>query len=247
PWFTPYQFAGNKPIQAIDLDGLEEWVVNSVTNSFKSLEGYKLSLNRETKESIVTITLLQDVELRKVGLQQQRDYPTGQLRQYNDHLNPAGEITSVGLTEFEITGWGTRSIVGEAMQVTNIGDRRNIEKVFQIENLKVDLGNFEINQLPQEYSERNVFENPVVKAYSSLVKKRPDLLTTGNVPYKSVGNYIEDFVGLALEQSTEGIVPSSIIQQTGYTVIDISLDAEYEASKEIKKAANSIKTVELSK
>ena len=24
PWYTPYQFAGNKPIQAIDLDGLEE-------------------------------------------------------------------------------------------------------------------------------------------------------------------------------------------------------------------------------
>jgi RHS repeat-associated protein len=28
PWYTPYQFAGNTPIQAIDLDGLEEWKVN---------------------------------------------------------------------------------------------------------------------------------------------------------------------------------------------------------------------------
>ncbi|UAY53255.1 glycosyl hydrolase 108 family protein [Ferruginibacter albus] len=27
PWYTPYQFAGNSPIQAIDLDGLEEWKV----------------------------------------------------------------------------------------------------------------------------------------------------------------------------------------------------------------------------
>lgn len=25
PWYTPYQFAGNKPIYAIDLDGLEEY------------------------------------------------------------------------------------------------------------------------------------------------------------------------------------------------------------------------------
>jgi len=25
PWYTPYQFAGNKPIEAIDLDGLEEF------------------------------------------------------------------------------------------------------------------------------------------------------------------------------------------------------------------------------
>jgi RHS repeat-associated protein len=27
PFYTPYQFAGNKPIIAIDMDGLEEWVV----------------------------------------------------------------------------------------------------------------------------------------------------------------------------------------------------------------------------
>ena len=27
PWYTPYQFAGNTPIQAIDLDGLEEYFV----------------------------------------------------------------------------------------------------------------------------------------------------------------------------------------------------------------------------
>jgi RHS repeat-associated protein len=27
PWYSPYQFAGNKPIQATDLDGLEEYVV----------------------------------------------------------------------------------------------------------------------------------------------------------------------------------------------------------------------------
>jgi hypothetical protein len=25
PWYTPYQFAGNKPINSIDLDGLEEY------------------------------------------------------------------------------------------------------------------------------------------------------------------------------------------------------------------------------
>jgi RHS repeat-associated protein len=27
PWYTPYQFAGNKPITAVDLDGLEEKIV----------------------------------------------------------------------------------------------------------------------------------------------------------------------------------------------------------------------------
>jgi hypothetical protein len=28
PWYTPYQFAGNKPIVAIDLDGLEEFIIH---------------------------------------------------------------------------------------------------------------------------------------------------------------------------------------------------------------------------
>jgi RHS repeat-associated protein len=31
PWYTPYQFAGNKPIWAIDLDGLEEVLINTYT------------------------------------------------------------------------------------------------------------------------------------------------------------------------------------------------------------------------
>ena len=40
PWYTPYQFAGNKPIWAVDLDGLEEFVIthwyDSNNNIYKS-------------------------------------------------------------------------------------------------------------------------------------------------------------------------------------------------------------------
>ncbi len=36
PWFTPYQFAGNKPIWAIDLDGLED---KEVTHYFDNVGG----------------------------------------------------------------------------------------------------------------------------------------------------------------------------------------------------------------
>lgn len=35
PWYTPYQFAGNKPIVAIDLDGLEEYIVHQYFNQGK--------------------------------------------------------------------------------------------------------------------------------------------------------------------------------------------------------------------
>lgn len=34
PWYSPYQFAGNTPIVAIDMDGLEEYVVHNFRNHF---------------------------------------------------------------------------------------------------------------------------------------------------------------------------------------------------------------------
>lgn len=37
PWYTPYQFAGNTPIQAIDLDGLEDFYVRKKLPSGKEI------------------------------------------------------------------------------------------------------------------------------------------------------------------------------------------------------------------
>ncbi|MBW7943715.1 MAG: hypothetical protein H3C64_15365, partial [Candidatus Kuenenia stuttgartiensis] len=46
PWYTPYQFAGNKPIIAIDLDGLEDYIVINYYNRNKEPE----------RTSIITLT-----------------------------------------------------------------------------------------------------------------------------------------------------------------------------------------------
>jgi hypothetical protein len=48
PYYTPYQFAGNMPIWAIDIDGLEEMTVNSVANVIKDIKG-----NIVTKPTVV--------------------------------------------------------------------------------------------------------------------------------------------------------------------------------------------------
>ena len=45
PWYTPYQFAGNSPIQNIDLDGLEE-----VHYSYIWFDGYRTKIALETEE-----------------------------------------------------------------------------------------------------------------------------------------------------------------------------------------------------
>jgi RHS repeat-associated protein len=41
PWYTPYQFAGNKPIVAIDLDGKEEYIYHYEYNGGEPILVYK--------------------------------------------------------------------------------------------------------------------------------------------------------------------------------------------------------------
>jgi RHS repeat-associated protein len=50
PWYTPYQFAGNKPTIAIDLDGLEEFII--VKEFVKSKSGKTYILNKRTEKEV---------------------------------------------------------------------------------------------------------------------------------------------------------------------------------------------------
>ena len=59
PWYTPYQFAGNMPIIAIDLDGLEEYIVitklnkdggKTVTIEYVTQKGSKKPVNIQYKQ-----------------------------------------------------------------------------------------------------------------------------------------------------------------------------------------------------
>jgi RHS repeat-associated protein len=53
PWYTPYQFAGNKPIQSVDLDGLEEF-------DYREIPNYN-----NTGQTLVLITTGNDILDRK--------------------------------------------------------------------------------------------------------------------------------------------------------------------------------------
>jgi RHS repeat-associated protein len=55
PWYTPYQFAGNKPIISIDLDGKEEYIVVSWYDNNRQLQGFiivKVPISRYIEEEI---------------------------------------------------------------------------------------------------------------------------------------------------------------------------------------------------
>ena len=62
PWYSPYQFAGNKPIIAIDLDGLEEYVVT--TQHFK--DGSVKSITIQYTQTKADAKARVDARLREV-------------------------------------------------------------------------------------------------------------------------------------------------------------------------------------
>jgi RHS repeat-associated protein len=76
PWYSPYQFAGNKPIWAIDLDGLEEYVMHY------RFEDGKVTHLKTIKNSEVTMKLSGYKRVRGAEVPQYRanytDTRTGQ-------------------------------------------------------------------------------------------------------------------------------------------------------------------------
>lgn len=70
PWYTPYQFAGNKPIEAIDLDGLEEFFIREGENGNEWF-----------------------VSVRRSGIESEKGKNTYQLEDIN--RNPVGVIKPI--------------------------------------------------------------------------------------------------------------------------------------------------------
>jgi RHS repeat-associated protein len=109
PWYTPYQFAGNTPIQAIDLDGLEEWKVNNggtVIGPYANQEAAQEAANRDPSiikynyknlpEHVVTpisINTLLKKYPRKLSLAVSGAYSTA-LSMYSGRYNTYASVSS---------------------------------------------------------------------------------------------------------------------------------------------------------
>jgi RHS repeat-associated protein len=59
PWYTPYQFAGNKPIMAVDLDGLEEFIVTHYYSNGKYTGTTSLYLGNASDRKLGNTGVLQ--------------------------------------------------------------------------------------------------------------------------------------------------------------------------------------------
>ena len=85
PWYTPYQFAGNMPISAVDMDGLEPRVVNGVVIGYDVLPGQgptqiAADLNSPETQARYGYALFNPVSWRQIIDDQQNDV------RYFDHI-----------------------------------------------------------------------------------------------------------------------------------------------------------------
>ncbi|MFK5854484.1 MAG: RHS repeat-associated core domain-containing protein [Bacteroidota bacterium] len=89
PWYTPYQFAGNKPIWAIDIDGLEEYIYLYKLDDENNATLIKKVKNTELKprmNSNGTFTGYSDKFNKATGLRfTNSEVGTAQYQYYNDN------------------------------------------------------------------------------------------------------------------------------------------------------------------
>ncbi|MEQ8477232.1 RHS repeat-associated core domain-containing protein [Fulvivirga sp.] len=136
PWYTPYQFAGNTPIQAIDLDGLEEykihskWLSDLFYSTKRTMDNYDVSF--ETQKSVLT-AMLKRWENRKP------ENPEA-LRQYGyvDKLVTVSDPNAFFSVKGPLTGQDNLLLVDEelVLRVADIGRRIEESKERTISHLK---------------------------------------------------------------------------------------------------------------
>jgi hypothetical protein len=117
PWYTPYQFAGNKPIVAIDLDGLEEMLMNDrLANS----ENTRLlfSILNKTKYGKEFVTALH--AQNKVDIY----YYTYKAKE----MNSGGEVT-------DATFFTQGFIYGDKGQTNFVSNKKELEELRKRDNV----------------------------------------------------------------------------------------------------------------
>ena len=108
PWYSPYQYAGNKPVWASDLDGMEEWMKSQeillrqrAQIQFQSAESQKMQANQRAAEALARLPAFRQSDDSYYAQMRSRDFAFQNWRNkvYEDAegFNPATSGTSFGL------------------------------------------------------------------------------------------------------------------------------------------------------
>ena len=97
PWYTPYQFAGNKPIWAVDLDGLEETGYTMyLERQYSTVQGaIKQNEANRAMAKAVTVALFKSVFSEQLPKNFIDHYAYGNGKQYTLNKSEAVDIRSI--------------------------------------------------------------------------------------------------------------------------------------------------------
>jgi RHS repeat-associated protein len=102
PWYTPYQFAGNMPIIAIDLDGLEEFIVVKYTVN-GSLVGWGIKQLQPPNASTILLEALKEEKNKMIrkrdGFGRSKEEKKGFKHAIKDCNTAIAELTEAILVE----------------------------------------------------------------------------------------------------------------------------------------------------
>jgi RHS repeat-associated protein len=123
PWYTPYQFAGNKPIVAIDLDGLEEFEVVGLNGH----TGYIMGMGPITLETAQEIARKHPERITYMLPTAPVQAPTSAPSDIQTRPGPRGGTQpkpNGGNIPKSLVSWGSRGIVFIACLTTLQSDNR---------------------------------------------------------------------------------------------------------------------------
>jgi RHS repeat-associated protein len=160
PWYTPYQFAGNNPIWAVDLDGLEEYIV--VTSLYAD-GGKKVSIEYVTKKGTKNVVDLQYQQIMKKDAQ-------GNTLELGKRLtnNKVARIT-VGVDGRETTSYGDK-LSGEEIKIKETSTRKAARGPANDKIWTINVGNKDYDS-PVERDLTKYSEFGAEKNYSPLKPK----------------------------------------------------------------------------
>jgi RHS repeat-associated protein len=121
PWYTPYQFAGNKPIWATDLDGLEEYyymdyIIGTTGNVMIST--YTKGVLEDGGSTTYVLRL---IDLSKEGVViTEKVVPRKQFYEAADYLNVKGRLESRSLNELIYDEFGNEDSPKRLSEKTDI-------------------------------------------------------------------------------------------------------------------------------
>mgnify|MGYP002621888172 CR=1 FL=1 len=135
PWYTPYQFAGNKPIQAVDLDGKEEFLVIHWMDG-NSLRGVTIIRLHNSQKIIKNSTA---IVYKSLPHEQRKKYIVTETKQekYKEHTSFPQQFLNndkhVSFLDPKISTWEENFRKEEASFIKEGGP--NYDKKFETNNM----------------------------------------------------------------------------------------------------------------